>query len=328
MYKIIFAVLIFTLPLFSGCASPDELYVQAFAAFERGEYRSAIELMREIPEHNDRQNIVGQSVQRLLQEEVAFALQNSGYSNVITLLEHMEDFPDAQMMRRAAEYGLFRAEIIRAVRDAFEFGSYEYVLEILDENPDFDDTETNFRAQAIETSIAKAAEQSDDHMETLSVMIGEMFQIASLVIESTSRTTEEIEITREGIQRLNFLDPAGILTLVFDFDYRIILGLYEPENILINVYDNRVHIQSDTVQVSVLDSIIDRYELYEFSASTRRLRQDENAYLQLLEIQNELRERVAVELVTDAVIESARRNFKNILQGFMRGLGFYEIIWE
>lgn len=313
--------LIILFPAFVGCTDEDETYLQAYAAFENGEYSNALSLLESIPEHNDTRNIRTQAEQGLLRLEAVVATRNGNYQSAIRLLDYLPDFPEANSLRNEAEHGIFRENIIRDINEAFTLGNYEAVLDILDSNPQFYD-DMGLRDEALTAIMTREAEQEteqEDNIEMLSVMISEMFEIATLEIESRN-------MTRTEVVPGGFANP-GTITLILEFDSRVVLGVANPQYIEMRVDDNIVYIRESSVQIEVLESIVRNFEQVERIRSNPLVSFTQAVTNQIFEAQNALEAEMAENLVTERTIESARRSFMNSLTGFIQGLGF-SVVWE
>ena len=105
-----YAVITVVVYILGGCGS-DKAYKDAVAAYEKGDYTVAINLMETMPDHKDPQNIRLQSENAILRYEAANALQKGRYASVIQLLDILPDFPEAKAMREEAEAGIKKADI-------------------------------------------------------------------------------------------------------------------------------------------------------------------------------------------------------------------------
>lgn len=313
--------MIILLPTFAGCADEDETYLQAYAALENGEYSNALSILESIPEHNDPRNIRTQAEHGLLRLEIAAANRNGNYQSAIRLLDYLPDFPEANSLRNEAEQGIFRENIIRDINEAFTLGNYEDVLDILDSNPQFYD-DMGLRDEALTAIMMRDAEQDaeqQDDIELLSVMVSEMFQVATLEIASRNMTMTEVV---PG----GFANP-GTITLILEFDSRVILGVANPQYIEMRIDDNTVYIRESSVQIEVLESIVRNFEQVGRIRSNPLVSFTEAVNNQIFEAQNALESEMAQGVVNERTIESARRSFMSSLTGFMQGLGF-SVVWE
>jgi len=270
---------------------------------------------------SESQNIRTQYETELLQLEARSAVQNGRYSSAIRLLDFLPDFPEANFLRGEAENGIFREGIINEITEALAFGRYEDVLEVIDSNPQFID-DMGFREGAlagiIRRDAAEAAQQPGD-IAMLSSMISEMFQIATLEIESRNQTMEVIEPR-------GFANP-GTITLIFEFDSRIRLGVADPMSIEMRSEGYTVYINTSSIQIEVLESSASSFELIAHFRSNPLVSFTAAVTEQMFDAQNALEEEMTRRLVNETTIESARRSFKNSLEGFMRGMGLI-VIWE
>lgn len=323
MTKIIMLTLfVFLLPILTGCGNEDETYVQAFAALESGEYNSALNILRSIPEHNDHRNIREQAEQGLLRLEIDSAIQNGRFSSAIRLLDSLPPFSEADQLRNEAVYGINRENIIREINEALTFGRYDDVLEILDSNPNFNDEETGFRDEAMSAIFERENmlnQYETDTVEMLSGMISEMFQIATLEIESRNMAMREVI---PG----GFANP-GTITLILEFDSTVSLGVANPQNINMRITDNTIYVQESSIQIDILNSVVRNFEQIEAIRSNPLVTFTPAVNNQIFQAQRELEAEMAERFVTERTIDSARRSFMNSLQGFMQGLGF-EVRWE
>ncbi|MCL2203235.1 MAG: hypothetical protein FWB88_04790 [Defluviitaleaceae bacterium] len=250
----------------------------------------------------------------LLRAEAGFAVQNERFASAIRLLDYLGDFPEAEGLRRDAEYGMHRASVIRRVGEALDSHNYAYALEILNANPDFDD-DMGFRNRALTAIIMETTETetADITLEALQGSVAEMFQVTSLVIESRNQTMTTVV---PG----GFANP-GEITLIMEFDSTVEFGVANPQRIVMHVVDGVVHITRSSIHIEVLHSSVRNFEQIKAIRSNPLVSFTAAVNQQIFDAQAAMEEEMARRFVNEMTIDSARRSFMNSLEAFIRGMG-------
>ncbi|MCL2498796.1 MAG: hypothetical protein FWE90_00490 [Defluviitaleaceae bacterium] len=254
----------------------------------------------------------------LLRSEVGNAIQNNRYASAIKLLNYLDDFPEANALRRDAEHGIFRSDMIRRINELFIINDYEGVLAILDATPQFDD-DMNFRndAEFALTMKENETQTGEEELQILRGFITDMFRITTLEIESRNQA-------RKTVIPRGFANP-GEITLILEFDSIIRLGVNDLESINMRVEDNIVYIQRSSIRI-VAESTVRNFDLVDRIRSNPLVSFNQNILNQVFEAQRELEAEMEARMVNERTIESARRNFESSFESFIRGLGF-DVEW-
>jgi len=305
----------------TGCSANNsehnEIYQNAVAAFEGGNFAEAIAVLNTIPNHNDNQNIRQQAEKGLLRYEVETLIRNGRYESAANLLRAMPDFPDAGEMRIVAEVGIQNARVEREIVNALSAGNYEGVLDILDLYPEFIDNQ-DYRGQAL-AGIGMRTASEEGELETLSQMLTEMFQITSLEVETRNR--DVITVVPGG-----FLNP-GTISIVVEFDSVVRLGVENPETIeILRRVGDTVYIREASVQIDILESVVRNYRETERFRSNLMVWDTAEVTAQIFEAQQEHSERMEREL-GEQLKDVARRSFMNSFEALMMPMGI-SVVWE
>ena len=150
-------------------------------------------------------------------------------------------------------------------------------------------------------------------------IIRDVFRFASLEIES--KNTAVLELVPGG-----FINP-GIVTFLLEYESLVEFGISDVRNIQMRRVGDFLFVEEASIQIGVTNAMVRNFQRTHTFTSNPLVRINQNIIDQMFEAQRAHESIASARLDNETNRESARRNFKTMLEGLGNGIDL-TIIWE